>query len=261
MNRPDHVDDQLIAVRDAALACGLCGAAILGTGTGRFSDLKDAVEEHWRACPGSPEEEARTARARAVFLPGDQGEVSKTARGEKGSLCPHCPGDEHDLHHVGCPTLGTCAQCWPETPPPWHVEAEWWDGHSDYARALREHRREKHQAAMTDQIDFSPRKCLICGGSFPPDYLGQHVLGHGDLSELWPGGTEGWLNYLLESIDVSLAEAAGHPEALTLLRRTKTDLQDLLVAYHEEQTRRRLAHRWERNLFDAQSAQPEGTGA
>lgn len=63
--------------------------------------------------------------------------------------CPHCGGEppEMDDHREDCPTLGTCAQCRPETPRPWHPESEWWpDGAIRYGDALDAHMREAHKS-------------------------------------------------------------------------------------------------------------------
>lgn len=60
---PDRLNDQLLTVSDAPIRCGVCQAEILGTGIGPFYVIKDAVEEHWRVCPGAPPGEPARARA------------------------------------------------------------------------------------------------------------------------------------------------------------------------------------------------------
>ena len=62
--------------------------------------------------------------------------------------CPHCGGEpgQSEEHADGCETLGTCAQCYPDTPKPWHPESEWWPKGINYGAALDAHMREAHKS-------------------------------------------------------------------------------------------------------------------
>lgn len=85
---------------------------------------------------------------------------------------------------------------------------------------------------MASGPTFSPRLCLICGLSFPPDHFGDHVLDHIEKERLeWPGGTGAWLRYLLESMDTSLDEAEGWPDVQGLLRAGRDNLREILDHY------------------------------
>ena len=59
--------------------------------------------------------------------------------------CEHCgsEGGDND-HRAGCPTIGTCGQCDPTTPPPWHPDKEWLTGETFTAERWREHMRTAH---------------------------------------------------------------------------------------------------------------------
>lgn len=67
--------------------------------------------------------------------------------------------------------------------------------------------------SMSD-INFGKRRCQICQSDIPAQTFGRHVFNeHGALiiATRWPGGTRGFLEALLESINESLASSSSFP--------------------------------------------------
>lgn len=104
----------------------------------------DAIAEHCGLVHAFLDE-AQTAAVIALDIAHAANEPKPTAIPVE-DRCPHCGGEppEMDDHRDSCPTLGTCAQCHPSTPRPWHTEGEWWPDETKFSDALAAHMREAH---------------------------------------------------------------------------------------------------------------------